>query len=152
VVILSPNISQQDASISLASVGRLRTFLSGADRSLVFFAGAGASTAGNTGMPSTPNLLQWILLDALKRVVEFEIEGSDLAGAITDISDSIGFEITLNDLWQTCREATILLYRSLAEYEQRCTPNQVHSLLAYWLTTGGIVLTTNYDCLIEREC
>jgi len=149
--ILSPDISQQDASISLTSIQRLRPYLSGDDRSLVFFIGAGASAAGNTGMPTTPSLLQQVLLDALKRSREFNIESSDFANAIKDISYRIGFEITLNDFWQICRKATTLLYTSFAELEEGCTPNRVHSFLAYWLSTGGIVLTTNYDRLIERE-
>jgi hypothetical protein len=149
--ILSPDISQQDASISLASIEGLRPYLLSGDRSLVFFVGAGASAAGNTQMPTTPALLQQVLLDALKRSGEFNAESSGLVNAIKDSSYRIGFEITLNDFWQICRKATTLLYASFAELEERCTPNRVHAFLAYWLSTGGIVLTTNYDRLIERE-
>lgn len=149
--ILSPDISPQDASISLASIERLRPYLWGSDRSLVFFIGAGASASGNTQMPTTPALLQQVLLDALKRSGEFNTESNDFVNAIKDISYRIGFEITLNDFWQICRKATRLLYTSLAEIEERCAPNRVHAFLAYWLSTGGIVLTTNYDRLIERE-
>jgi hypothetical protein len=149
--ILSPDISQQDALVSSASVVRLRSYLTGDGRSLVFFVGAGASAAGNTQMPTTPALLQQILLDALKRSGEFNTESNGIVDAIREISNRIGFEITLNDFWQICRKVTTLLYASFAELEERCTPNCVHAFLAYWLSTGGIVLTTNYDRLIERE-
>lgn len=149
--ILSPGISQDDASISQASIELLRPYLTGDDRSLVFFVGAGASAAGNTQMPSTPVLLQQLLLNAIKRSGKFNIENGEIANAIEDVSYRIGFEITLNDFWQICRDATTRLYACFAEFEKECTPNRVHFFLAYWLSTGGIVLTTNYDRLIERE-
>ena len=149
--ILSPEVSPQDTVISLASIEQLRPYLVGDSCSLVFFIGAGASAAGSTRMPTTPTLLKQVLLDALNRSAEFDIESSGLANLIEDTSYRIGFEITLNDFWQICRKAITLLYASFAEFEQRCIPNRVHSFLAYWLSTGGVVLTTNYDCLIERE-
>jgi hypothetical protein len=149
--ILSPEVSPQDTVISLASIERLRPYLVGDNCSLVFFIGAGASAAGSTRMPTTPTLLQQVLLDALMRSGEFNIESSGLADLLKDASYHIGFEITLNDFWQICRGAITSLYASFAEFEQRCRPNRVHSFLAYWLSIGGVVLTTNYDCLIERE-
>jgi hypothetical protein len=149
--ILSPGVSQQDVTISLTSIEQLRPYLVGDSCSLVFFIGAGASAAGSTRMPTTPTLLKQVLLDALKRSGEFDTESSGLANLIEDTSYRIGFEITMSDFWQICREAITLLYASFAEFEQRCIPNRVHSFLAYWLSIGGVVLTTNYDCLIERE-
>ncbi len=63
----------------------------------------------------------------------------------------LGFEITLNDFWQICRPSVYGVFDALAILEKQCTPNRAHAFLAHWLSTGGIVLTTNYDRLIERE-
>jgi len=64
--ILHSEISQPDFIASIASVERLRSYLVGDDRSLVFFVGAGDSMAGNMGMPSAPTLLYQLFLDSLK--------------------------------------------------------------------------------------
>lgn len=150
--ILSTNIFQKDKTLSLASIKRLRPYLFNNNYSLVFFIGAGISATGKRPhMPSTSNLIQKILLDALKRSKELNTKVNGLENTIKEISSSIGFEITLNDFWQICREATTLIYSSLAKIEKRCISNQVHAFLAYWLSKGGVVLTTNWDCLIERE-
>lgn len=149
--ILSPSISKVDADTSSASLDLFRPFLTSHDRSLVFFVGAGASIAGNTGMPSTPTLLYHLLTQALSASGKFDLQSSALPATLKEISAHIGFEITLNDFWQICRQATALLYRSFADLEMNCVPNRVHTFLAYWLSTGGTVITTNYDCLIERE-
>jgi hypothetical protein len=149
--ILSLNISPTDSKISSTSIELLRPYLTGDDRSLVFFVGAGASLAGNTGMPSTPSLLYHLLRQALSASGKFELQSDTLPDILKEISSHIGFEITLNDLWQICRQATALLYGSFADVEAKCVPNRVHSFLAYWLSTGGTVITTNYDRLIERE-
>lgn len=150
--ILSIIISQKDKILSLVSIKRLRPYLFNSNHSLVFFIGAGISATGKRPhMPSTSDLIQTILLDALKRSKELGTEISDLGNAIKEISNIIGFEITLNDFWQICRKGTTLIYSSLAKIEKKCISNQVHAFLAYWLSKGGIVLTTNWDCLIERE-
>ncbi len=147
----SPNISEQDAGTSSRSFQELSKYICCKERSLVFFVGAGASSAGNTNMPTTRALLQKILLDGLTRSGTLDIESDYLNDAVKNISKQIGFEITLNDFWQICRKATTRLFESLADFEESCTPNSVHTFLAYWLSTGGVVLTTNYDRLIERE-
>ena len=149
--ILSPNISDRDTLTSSMNIDELRRFVIDNRRSLIFFVGAGASNAGNTGMPTAGNLLRQILLDALERSETSDTGSSPITQAIKDISNHIGFEITLNDFWQICQTATALIYKSFAELERGCMPNFVHSFLAHWLSTGGIVVTTNYDCLIERE-
>ncbi len=102
-------------------------------------------------MPSTPTLLYHILADALRHSKAFEGDLGELDSILQHASRHIGFEITLNDLWQICRQATALLYESFATLEKDCIPNRVHTFLAYWLSNGGIVVTTNYDRLIERE-
>jgi len=149
--ILSPAISKVDADVSSASIALLRPFLTSHDRSMVFFVGAGASIAGNTGMPRTPTLLYHLLLQALSASGKFDLQSSTVSAALKEISSHIGFEITLNDFWQICRQATALLYGSFADLEMKCVSNRVHAFLAYWLSSGGTVITTNYDCLIERE-
>jgi hypothetical protein len=113
-----PNISEQDALISSKSIDRLRPYIDGADRSLVFFVGAGASMAGNTGMPSTPSLVYQLLLDSLAYSEAFDSELERYKSVLKEISAKLGFEITLNDLWQICREATSSLYTAFAELEE----------------------------------
>lgn len=148
--IFSPAISTTDRETSLENIELLRNHLAGGDRSLVFFVGAGASMAGNTGIPSTPSLLDQLLSQSLITGGKFD-PGTDVVfAAIQEISTTIGFEITLNDFWQICRQATALIYHSFGELETRCEPNNVHAFLARWLISGGSVVTTNYDRLIER--
>lgn len=101
-------------------------------------------------MPSTPDLLRHLLIGALKHSSAFNGEHDVLVPTLEEISTRLGFEITLNSLWQTCRQAIKLLFESFAALEADCLPNQVHAFLAYWLSTGGTVMTTNYDRLIER--
>lgn len=149
--ILSPNITHADATASAASIELLRPYLVSGDHSLVFFVGAGASFAGNTGMPSTPSLLYHLLLQALSASEKFDLQSDTLPATLKEISARIGFEITLNDFWQICRQATALLYEAFADLETKCKPNRVHAFLAHWLSNGGTVITTNYDRLIERE-
>jgi NAD-dependent SIR2 family protein deacetylase len=148
---LHPNISEQDALISSKSIEKLRPYLTGPDRSLVFFVGAGASMAGNSGMPNTYTLIYQLLLDSLTYSKAFNDELEIYKSSLKEISSKLGFEITLNDFWQICREATASLYSDFAELETQCKANRVHTFLANWLATSGTVVTTNYDRLIEKE-
>ncbi len=109
--ILIKEITDKDASTSSINLERLQAYLTGNDRSLVFFAGAGASLAGNTGMPSTASLLFHLLLQSLSSSGESDLQSNTLQAALKEITSHIGFEITLNDFWQICRQATTLLYR-----------------------------------------
>jgi hypothetical protein len=136
---------------SCINLRRLLSYIAGRDRSLIFFIGAGASFAGNTGMPSTPMLLSELLSSAIGQCGAFESELASYLDIVRTISEVLGFEITLNDLVQICPIATSRFYHSFASLEQKCQPNRVHTFLANWLASGGIVLTTNYDRLIERE-
>lgn len=149
--ILSRQLFEDDYRVSSESLDRLQQLIRDDKRSLVFFVGAGASIAGNTGMPSTPALLYHLLLQALSASGKFDLQINDMSAVLKEISSAIGFEITLNDFWQICRQATASLYEDFASLETRCLPNQVHAFLAYWLATKGTVITTNYDRLIERE-
>ncbi len=149
--ILSPDISQTDESVSSESMDLLRPYITGDDRSLIFFVGAGASSAGGTQMPTTQAFLQQILLDAFKQSEKYDNNYKDVINIIRENINLLGFEITLNDLWQICGKTITLLYSAFAKIDERCATNCVHAFLAHWLSTGGIVLTTNYDLLIERE-
>lgn len=151
MTILSPGISKSDAQLSTTSVELLKTHMSSGENSLVFFVGAGASISGNTGMPSTPKLLYQLFLDSLIFSERFEGQIDSYKKVLNEISSRLGFEITLNDFWQICREATSDLYSAFAELEQKCRTNRVHTFMACWLARGGTVITTNYDRLIERE-
>ena len=145
--ILHPNISIDDRKSSSNSLKRLNHYVISSDRSLVFFIGAGASVAGNTGMPSTPDLIRCLLVNAIQRSASAD---NQLIATLEKIGTQLGFEITLNSLWQNCPQALTLLFEAFADLETRCRPNRVHTFLAHWLSTGGTVITTNYDRLIER--
>jgi hypothetical protein len=149
--LLAAEISKEDRSISSANIDLLSPYLFKDDRSLVFFVGAGASIAGNTGMPSTPSLLFQLLVQALSYSGRFTSEINELSIILKEASLRIGFEITLNDFWQICRKATAQLYQAFSDLETTCVPNRVHTFMAYWLSTGGTVITTNYDRLIEQQ-
>jgi hypothetical protein len=149
--LLADGTSIEDKFISAANIDLLSPYISDSDRSLVFFVGAGASLAGNTGMPSTPSLLFQLLFQALSHSGKFTSELNELSNILKDVSWSIGFEITLNDFWQICGKAITQLYRAFGDLEKNCVPNRVHTFMAYWLSTGGTVITTNYDRLIEQQ-
>ncbi|MCL4551962.1 MAG: SIR2 family protein, partial [Candidatus Marsarchaeota archaeon] len=149
---LDPRVHPDDERVSQASLIKLRTLISGPDRSLVFFVGAGASSAGSTGMPTTPQLLRALLSRALKHSgAVYPEKYVDLKRMLfASLNNPPGFEITLNDLLQICPNALKSFFKGFAVLERRCTPNSAHQFLAYWLVTGGTVVTTNYDRLIER--
>lgn len=149
--VLNSQISSQDRARSISSLARLQPLVVGKDRSLVFFVGAGASSAGNTGMPSTQALLRQLLTDALVGSGKFSRDDLSLKSAIGRAAASSGFETTLNDLWQICPQAITRFFGSFAALEKTCLPNRAHAFSAYWLSTGGTVVTTNYDRLIEAE-
>lgn len=149
--ILDPHISREGTIVSIESIDLLRTYIEGSDRSLVFFVGAGASIAGYTGMPSTPSLIYQLLRDSLVSSRAFSDEIEIYERALDEICSKLGFEITLNDFWQICREATTSIYESFAELDKKCIPNRAHTFLAHWLVTKGTVVTTNYDRMIEQE-
>ncbi len=148
--ILSPFLSEADRVVCLRTLNVLRSLVTDKSRQLVFFVGAGISA--NTGMPLVFELLEALLMDALKRSAPDKADNDTLlSNAIKRASQELGFEITLNDLWQICPGAIVQFFHSLASFEgNRCSPNHVHKFLASWITTGGVVLTTNYDRLIER--
>jgi hypothetical protein len=147
--ILSPDITSEDTRTSSANLHLLLPYIKGTDRSLVFFVGAGASAAGSTNLPTSATLLRNLLMECLNATGHLGSK-HDFEKVIEGISDKIGFEITLNDFWQICRDATALIFDALADYEEDCEPNAVHTFMSRWLISGGTVLTTNYDRLIER--
>lgn len=144
-------VTIEDRCTSSTNMDLLSSFIAEGDRSLVFFVGAGASIAGNTGMPTTPSLLFQLLFQALSYSGTFTSELNDLLVILKNISWRIGFEITLNDFWQICGKASFQLYQAFSDLEKNCVPNRVHTFMAYWLSTGGTVITTNYDRLIEQQ-
>lgn len=150
-IIRASEISEQDAKVSLSSLRRLRPYITGNERSMVFFIGAGASSAGATGMPGAQALINRLLVDALNYSVINQQNRDKILPALQEVSWRIGFEITLNEFWQICRDNVVKIFEALANLEKQCNTNNVHKFLAYWLTSGGTVLTTNYDCLIEKE-
>jgi hypothetical protein len=121
--LLAAEISKEDRSISSANIDLLSPYLFEDDRSLVFFVGAGASIAGNTGMPSTPSLLFQLLVQALSYSGSFTSELNELSIIIKDVSSRIGFEITLNDFWQICGNATAQIYQAFSDLATWCRPS-----------------------------
>lgn len=148
--IISPYLSEADRVVCLRTLTALRSLATDEHRQLVFFVGAGISA--NTGMPLVFELLDSLLMDALKRSApEKAANDAFLVEAIKRASRILGFEMTLNSLWNSCPDAIKQLFHSLADFEEKwCLPNHAHKFLARWLATGGDVLTTNYDRLIER--
>lgn len=148
--ILSPYLSETDRAICLRTLNMLHSLVTDERQQLVFFVGAGISA--NTGMPLVPDLLETLLIDAFQRSAPSKAHSNAfLLDAIKRASRVLGFEMTLNSLWNSCPEAIRQLFQSLAHFEEKeCFPNHAHKFLARWLTAGGIVLTTNYDRLIER--
>jgi hypothetical protein len=148
--ILSSYLPEMDRAVCLRTLNVLRSLVTDEHRQLVFFVGAGISA--NTGMPLVPDLLETLLMGALsKSAPDKTHSGASLRKAIKRASQLLGFEITLNGLWNSCPDAIKQLFQSLADFEQKwCFPNHAHTFLASWLTRGGAVLTTNYDRLIER--
>ena len=63
--ILSPYLSEADRAVCLHTLTELRSLVTDESRRLVFFVGAGISS--NTGMPLVFELLDTLLMDALKR-------------------------------------------------------------------------------------
>lgn len=141
-------IAEDDRRRSEQSLQALLPLATDQDRSLVFFAGAGISTAGHTGMPLTSEILHDLMETALMNSAGEDFS-MDHRAALKETR--FAFETTLNDFWQICRGALYGFYGALAELEVKCIPNRVHAFLAHWLSTGGTVLTTNYDRLIERK-
>lgn len=148
--ILHSDISPAERTISLNNLAQLQSYVTNDKRSLVFFVGAGASVAGNTGMPGTPNLIHQLLIGSAHYSETLIDKYDELIPVFEEVSSRLGFEITLNDLWQICPQAVTRLFNSFATLEAACFPNHVHTFLAYWLSIGGTVVTTNYDRLIER--
>jgi hypothetical protein len=149
--ILANRINKRDADASTGSIQKLRPYVIRADSPLVFFVGAGASMAGHTGMPPTWSIIYQLLYDSSIYCGLSSREDNKYTALLKTASDMLGFEVTLNDFWQICHDAINELYLSFAQLESKCTPNRVHTFLANWLASGRIVITTNYDCLIERE-
>lgn len=107
--------------------------------------------AGESRMPPTLNLIRDLLGDAIARSeLDAERPENHFQNVIHSVTHQLGFEVTLSDLLQICPTALRAFYAHLAEIDHQCTPNRIHELLAYWLETGGTVVTTNYDTLIER--
>ena len=148
--ILSPYLSEIDQAACLHTLALLRSLVTDKRRQLVFFVGAGISISA--GMPLVPDLLKVLLMDALKSSAPDKAESdTPVLEAIKRASQMLGFEITLNSLWDSCPDAIKQLFHSLADFEEKwCFPNNAHKFLERWLSTSGVVLTTNYDRLIER--
>ena len=148
--ILSSNLLEMDREVCLSTLNLLHSLVTDEQQQLVFFVGAGISA--NTGMPLVPDLLESLLMSALSKSAPDKAHSdASLANAIKQASQMLGFEITLNSLWNSCPDFIKQIFYSLAEFEENwCFPNHAHLFLTNWLARGGTVLTTNYDRLIER--
>src|SRR5260370_14209563 len=146
--ILSPYLSETDRAACLRTLTLLRSLVTDERRQLVFFVGAGISA--NTGMPLVFELLGTLLMDALKRSVPDKADSETLQKTITRASQMLGFEITLNSLWNSCPEAIRRLFCSLADFERNnCFPYHAHKFLARKLAADEVVITTNHDHPVE---
>lgn len=149
---LTPQLNADDRRVSVETLRLLARELDGPKRDLVFFVGAGASAAGNTGMPVAPEVLRQLMLAAAQRLDQSQVgdAGQAIRDAIDTAAWSVGFEKTLDRLRAIEPACLPELYQAWAVHEAGCHANHVHRFLAHWLETGGCVVTTNYDRLIER--
>ncbi len=123
--ILSPYLSETDRTTCLRTLTVLRSLVTDEHRQLVFFVGAGISA--NTGMPLVPELLGTLLIDAFKRSVPDKADSETFQKIITQASHMLGFEITLNSLWNSCPEA-IRQHAGLPKTESYSPPIMIASL------------------------
>jgi hypothetical protein len=127
------------AAFSLGAIAELRQLAKDPRSGLVFFVGNGISSVAS-GL-SVPDLTAALVASASAKA---GLDPPRLDGA------GIGFEVRLNDLWQICNEAVAGFFRYFASLEAAAPPQASHRVLASWLSRGGVVVTTNYDSLIER--
>jgi hypothetical protein len=147
--------------VCASSLLLLRDLMTG--RSLVFFVGAGVSRAEPTRCLISVELLEVVFGRILLRVrenpggasgsavanrlAELREEGANLLGAV---AEHVGLEITLGDLRQIWEPAFSKVLLRWAELTGALPFNLSHFVLAAWMRGGGTVITTNYDCFIEK--
>lgn len=116
----------------------------------VYFAGAGISANAPTGFPLARDLVSEIL-----RAIAPDKSTLELLETVSDSTrlnkrnpgDYLRFELLLDIIQQLVDpELTILEFISLF-----ASPNRVHEFLATRAIAGDIVITTNFDCLIEAS-
>jgi hypothetical protein len=122
-----------------------------------YIAGAGISVAPPSAL-ETPAHLVAITFDALVANVRTCLANSEHLTVIDDLlakvqavglPNSIGFEVFVRAIASADRAALTALFTSLNATWADVEPNQAHYSLAAALGAGGIVVTTNYDELIE---
>lgn len=129
------------ASIDDNPVGEIRR---------VYFVGAGISANPPTGFPLARTLISQILsaispdrqtLDLLETLADANRESKRNTG------DYVRFELLL-DIIQQLVDSELFLLRFVELFRD---PNALHDFLAQRAIYGDIVITTNFDCLIEES-
>lgn len=116
----------------------------------VFFVGAGISANPPTNFPMA-GAITWSLLEAIA-------SDQETLKVLTELADSerpnkrnpgdyIRFELLL-DVIQLVADNDLELLRFVDIFEK---PNALHLLLAQRAMAGDVVITTNFDCLIEES-
>lgn len=136
--------SSADAERSEQNLVELASLAARPDSRLVFFVGAGVST-GTSQFPPTRALMAGLVEEAISRSPKLR----GLSPVVPDLS-KVGFEMVLNDLWQICQPAVGRFIEHLRAIDEAATPSLAHAFLGEWLAAGRLVMTTNYDRLIER--
>jgi NAD-dependent SIR2 family protein deacetylase len=148
---LSRQLSDEDFLLSSNSLNALETYLEQSARDLVFWVGAGVSTAGATGLPGSGALIRTLLAAGLRHATKLsDFIYQQIHGHLSDAAAQLGFEETLDQLWFIHEPAIPHLFQQFLMLEETSHSNNMHLALAHWLALGGTVITTNYDRLIER--
>src|ERR1051326_168345 len=115
----------------------------------VFFVGAGISANSPTNFPLagaiTWSLLETIASDQETLKVLTELADPERADK-RNPGDYIRFELLL-DVIQLLADNELELLRFVDIFQK---PNALHLLLAQRAMAGDVVITTNFDCLIEE--
>lgn len=106
-----------------------------------FFVGAGISKRTPAGIPTGPTLT--------KQLLQTWIPDSDVISLLTPYAQNgtLRLEVVMQIANETFSDATIVLHPLLSLLG--ISPNCNHYLLVFALKNGCIVITTNFDVLIE---
>jgi SIR2-like domain len=117
-------------------------------RRLTLFLGAGASLAGESGLPLFGHLRTGFL-----RAAELEPELEEFRDLRNALDGLLGF-LAPEALLQRLDVGRVPVRSLMVEAfnRQEAAPNLVHSTVAWLLQHGATVWTTNYDTLVEEAC
>ena len=117
----------------------------------VFLIGAGVSIDAPSGIPPGGSIL--------KRLIAYIANDDDTAQALSDYADpdtawrhgrSRNDFLRFEALIERIADTEPRIFSALSKLETWAKPNAMHRHLASCAHAGAMVLTTNFDCRIER--